>query len=170
MVRTWNMFHCMTTWASQMWLNKDFSPHKYIYIYSLRAPNWNQAMQCVHQQENRFQNCGVVYNGTLLGNKTEWTIDSHNVREFQNHCVKRKKSDTKGYCIIPSLWSLATVKTGQKKTVAAHGEQEHWREGDRRESGVMNILCPEWSVGCMIINIYQDSFNYIDLGPMHVSV
>ena len=55
--------------------------------------------------------------------------------------------------------------------MVAYGESKDWLEKDKKGvCGHRNVLYPDWHVGFMATNLYQNSFCYTDLGSMHFSV
>lgn len=82
---------------------------------------------------------------------------------FQKH-VTWKKPDKKVYCTVPIIWSIATGNSNKKKIAVTYGENEEWL---REQKGSRVV---EQGLYLDEVFVVQNSFSYIDLGPVHFSV
>lgn len=105
----------------------------YIFIHSTKL----EPSDMSHRRMD-FKILLCFYNGLLLSNKTEQTLDSYNM----NLKKKCKKPDTKEDCTIQLTWSLAIGRNNQNRVCL-------WREWrlarDKREpESNGNVLYLDW--------------------------
>lgn len=85
--------------------------------------------QNVHQLVNGFLKTVVHPNNELLGNKKEWTTDTHtNMNQPQKHYANWKMPDTVIYSLTPlyvTFWKGKTIRTNNRSVIArAWGNEE----------------------------------------------